>query len=251
MSKLKRILPWVILCSAIAIPFWLPVMARTRAGQITDTGRTRPVVNQALAKLQALQPASLDDSSFRRAVQEAVSSQYVASIWLFTPDGRIVFRAGSQANPERFYEWATQEERAIISALAEGTLSDEQKGALLAAAALRGVGGGDHNDVWSQAVSSLKSPDGKLVGWLGAVYDVSATASARPPLKVMAFMFLTLLLLAVYDLSLAAWVYLDARERGERAWVWALFALIGNLVALFAYVLVRMPPGRRPTNQER
>lgn len=251
MSKLKRILPWVVLCSAIAIPFWLPVMARTRAGQITDTGRTRPVVNQALAKLQALQPSSLDDPSLRESLQEAVGSQYITSLWLFTPDGRIVHQTGSKADPTRFYDWATRDTLAIIHEVPADLLTSEQKGALMAAAALRGIGGGDHNDIWSQAVSSLKSPDGKLVGWLGAVYDVSATASARPPLKVMAFMFLTLLLLAVYDLSLAAWVYLDARERGEKAWVWALFALIGNLVALFAYVLVRTPPGRRPTNQER
>jgi hypothetical protein len=37
------------------------------------------------------------------------------------------------------------------------------------------------------------------------------------------------------------WVWLDARARGERAWVWAVFVLLGNLVALITYILARRP----------
>ena len=251
MSKLKRILPWVILCSAIAIPMVLPISARVRAGLVVDTGQTRPVVDQTLAKLQALQPASLEDESLRKSVKEAANSQYVASLWLFTPDGRIVYQAGSEADPARFYDWATGDTVAIINALPKGLLSKEQTGALIAAAALRGVGGGDHNDVWAQAVSALKSPDGKLVGWLGAVYDINLTISARPTVKLVSLFTAVLLLLAAYWLSVPAWVYLDAKQRGERAWAWALFALIGNLAALLAYLLVRKLPELRTKNEER
>ena len=245
MSKLKRILPWVILISAIAIPLWLPAMARMRARHLTDTGKTRPVVNQVFAKLQAIQPNSLEDTSLRESLKEAVNSQYIASLWLFTPDGRIAHQTGSKADPARFYEWATQDALAIIHSVPNGLLTREQKGALMAVSALRGVGGGDHNDVFLQAVSPLKSPDGKLIGWLGANYDINPSVSARPTPKELFVMLLTLLLLAAYWLSIPAWVYLDARERGERAWVWTLFVLIGNLAALLAYVLVRTPPGQR------
>jgi hypothetical protein len=47
--------------------------------------------------------------------------------------------------------------------------------------------------------------------------------------------------LASYWLSLPAWVWLDARARGERAWVWAVFVLLGNLVGLITYILARRP----------
>jgi hypothetical protein len=50
-----------------------------------------------------------------------------------------------------------------------------------------------------------------------------------------------LLALAVYWLCLPLWVWLDARERGERAWAWAVFVLLGNPVALPAYILARVP----------
>jgi hypothetical protein len=251
MLRLKKILPLVILVTAVAIPMVLPMSARVRAGLIVDTGQTRLVVNQTLAKLQALQPASLDDESLRRSVREAANSQYVASLWLFTPEGRIVYQAGSEADPARFYDWATGDTVAIMNALPKGVLSKEQKGALMAAAALRGVGGGDHNWIWNPAVSPLKSPDGQIVGWLGALYDISSVSPARPTVKLMSLFIAVLLLLAAYWLSVPAWVYLDAKQRGERAWVWALFALIGNLAALLAYLLVRKLPELRTKNEER
>ena len=45
----------------------------------------------------------------------------------------------------------------------------------------------------------------------------------------------------MYWLSLPLWVLLDARERWDYAMVWAIFVLIGNLVALIAYLLARSP----------
>jgi hypothetical protein len=36
-------------------------------------------------------------------------------------------------------------------------------------------------------------------------------------------------------------VFLDARQYGDYACAWALFVLIGNLVALIAYLLARPP----------
>jgi len=52
--------------------------------------------------------------------------------------------------------------------------------------------------------------------------------------------------LTAYWLSLPVWVFLDAQTRRERAWIWAMFVLLGNLVALIAYLLTRLPVKRAP-----
>lgn len=252
-TRLRRILPWVILVTGLAIPVWLPMMAHMRmsAIQSADTGKSRLFANQAIAQVQALHPGSLEDASLKEAMDKSVHVQYINSLWLFTPDGRIVRQSGCRADPSRFYNWATRDMRAIIiNALPKGTLSDDQQGALIAVAALRGVGGGDHNDIFHQVVQPLRSSDGKLLGWIGAIYDAaSAGLPAGASLGLKLAVLLTLLLLAVYDGSLAAWVYLDAKSRGERAWVWAIFAVIGNLAALIAYLLVRSPHPGAERNQ--
>jgi len=46
-----------------------------------------------------------------------------------------------------------------------------------------------------------------------------------------------------YWLALPLWTWLDARQRGDRAWTWSIFVLLGNVMALLAYLLVR-DPGR-------
>jgi len=247
-TSLRKILPWVILGAGIAALLLLPLSARVRSRYLVDTGRTRPVVDLVFAKLQALKPKSLDDGQMRGFLEKVVGHMSINSLWLFTPDGRIVYQAGSKADPARFYNWATSDMREIIYSLPTDTLSREQKGALIAVAALRGIGGGDHNDVWRQDVTALRSPDGKLVGWLGAVYDVSPGISANPSVGSKLIILLALLSLMLYKASMVAWVYLDARARGERAWVWAMFTLIGDLMALIAYLLVRTPRPRTTTN---
>jgi hypothetical protein len=246
-TRLRKILPWVMLCSGVVLLLWLPIEARIRMAHISDNGMNRPIVDQALAVVQATKPASLNDQSLRESVSMAAVSQYVVDAWLFTPDGRIVYQPKGGADPARFYDWATRDTLAVLNALPNGTLTAEQKGALLAAAALGGAQGGDHNDVFRRTVVPLRSPTGALVGWLGAVYGVSAAKSAGSNTLIIVSVLFALLLFAVYEGSLVTWVFLDAKARGERAWVWALFALIGNLVALIAYLLAH--PADTRTNE--
>ena len=47
---------------------------------------------------------------------------------------------------------------------------------------------------------------------------------------------------AIYWLALPLWVFLDARDRRDRALAWGIFVLIGNLVALLAYLLATSRP---------
>ena len=39
--------------------------------------------------------------------------------------------------------------------------------------------------------------------------------------------------------SIPAWMALDAQKRRERATAWGLFGLLGNMIALVVYLLVR------------
>ncbi len=49
----------------------------------------------------------------------------------------------------------------------------------------------------------------------------------------------SMLSLALYWLSLPLRVYLQARARGERAWLWAALALGGNLLGVVTFLLMR------------
>jgi len=89
-------------------------------------------------------------------------------------------------------------------------------------------------------VRSVRSADGSLAGLIGVAYDASPGLAA--PFLVWAIAVLSIPIgLIAYWIGLPLWVYLDARERGERAWAWALFCFAGNLGGLFAYLLARSP----------
>ena len=45
--------------------------------------------------------------------------------------------------------------------------------------------------------------------------------------------------LILFWLSIPAWMALDAQKRRERATAWGLFGLLGNMIALVVYLLVR------------
>ncbi len=49
--------------------------------------------------------------------------------------------------------------------------------------------------------------------------------------------------LILFWLSIPAWMALDAQKRRERAAVWGLFGLLGNIMALVVYLLVRQNNG--------
>lgn len=239
--SIKRILPWVALvCGLIALASAI-ALTQTRNAALTDTGVTRPAVGATLDRLQALQPGSLDDPAFQQAVKAALDEPYVATVWLFAPDGRIVWAGGSTAQAASsgtVAERATAETRRILATLPEETLSAEQRTLLLAASAIQAEG--EHNDVYRHLVRPITAPDGTVVALVGVAYDVSDWAGA-PSAGWLALLLGGLGGFGLYWLALPLWVWLDARQRGERAWVWAVFVLIGNLVALLAYLLVRPP----------
>jgi hypothetical protein len=216
-----------------------------RQALLAETGETRRAVEgQVLQSLLAMHPPSVDDGAFRQAVARAKKARYVAVVWLFAPDGQIV-EGTDVAMGHTAEEWATEEMRRVLRVLPEGSLDDGQRVQLLAASAMGREG--EHNDVFRHLLRQVRGPDGTVVALLGLTYDVSPSISA-PGLGYKATVLALLLGLLVYWLSLPAWTWLDAQARGERAWIWAVFVLLGNLVALTAYLLVRGPrAGRSPT----
>jgi hypothetical protein len=216
----------------------IPVASRRRQAALTDTGVTRAVVEASLAELQALHPVSIDDPDLLQAVRRTAQAPYVATVWLLAPDGRMVYAVGSTARSTAAYatveQAATDDMRRVLEALPEGTLSDRQRLLLLAASAIRREGA--HNDVYRHLLRAVKAPDGSSVALIGVAYEAGKWV---PGLCWKLGILGGLAGLVVYWLSLPLWVFLDARARGERAWAWAAFVFLGNLVALMAYILGR------------
>jgi hypothetical protein len=164
----------------------------------------------------------------------------VATIWLIAPDRRFVYVGGAtaQSTPEgsTAEELAGHETCRMLSTLPADALSAEQRTWLLSAAAIRCEG--DHNDIFRHLLRPVRDPDGRLVGLIGVAYEASTGTVGA------VYIFAAIVALAglcLYWLSLPLWVFLDARQRGDHACAWAAFVLIGNLVALIAYVLAQWP----------
>jgi hypothetical protein len=134
---------------------------------------------------------------------------------------------------------ALDETRRVLSQMPEGFLSTQQRIALLAASTIQREG--EHNDIFSQMIRPLRNGNDVELGFIGVYYAASPDAGGFPGIGYAITLFLIPIGLLVYWLALPWWVFLDAKARGERAWVWAMFVLLGNLVALFAYLLARQP----------
>ncbi len=243
-KRLKNRLPIVaVIAIAIALISFI-IVGRQVSRSKVDTGETRSIVDAAVAEIRALHPSSLDEPSFRQAVKKFCDTKYIYGVWLIRPDGQIAFSNTGFANRGRVEDWATQETLRILSEMPEGFLPPQQRIALLAASAIQSEG--EHNDVFRQMIRPLQSNDGTELGFIGVSYDINSAMSGFPGYGYAVALFLILIGFMVYWLVLPCWVFLDAKARGERAWVWAMFILLGNLVALFAYLLTRHPLPKIP-----
>jgi hypothetical protein len=242
-ERLKRRLPVAAAVSVLVALTGFAIVSRTHRRVSFDSGETSRSVDAAVAELQAVRPSSLDDVPLQQALERLRRARYVAAVWLVRPDGRIAFSSAGFANRGSVEEWATRETRRVLSEMPEGFLEPLQRTALLTASAVQSEG--EHNDVFRQIVRAVRAGDGTELGIVGVAYDVNPELGGFPGLGYAVALLMIPLGLAVYWLALTGWVLLDAKTRGERAWVWASFVLLGNLVALFAYLLARQPNGGR------
>ena len=236
----KRFLPWLAVASVLLAVVCLAALLKGRAEWPGDNPVHRSAALRAIEGLGATSPVSVDDPAFRKAVEGLRDVEGVATVWLFSPDGRLVYAAGSMARSTpagTAEELATNDARRVIDALPDDALGPHQRTWLLAASAIQREG--EHNDVLRHLLRPIAGKDGSTVAIVGVAYDaLSASVGLGWKLAVIGM----LLGLAVYWLSLPTWVYLDARQRGENAAAWATFTLVGNLGALIGYLLARVPP---------
>ncbi len=243
-ERLKRRLPAVAAISFLIALIGFIIVDRSHRQMSVESGETRLTVDAAVAELQAMRPSSLDDPHLRPALEKLGRTQYIAGVWLVRADGQIMFSNARLADLGRVEEQATEETRRVLSEMPEGFLTPQQRIALLTASAIQREG--EHNDVLRQMVRPLRGGDDADLGFIGVSYDANPTLGSFPGMGFAIALFLIPIGLIVYWLMLPWWVFLDAKVRGERAWVWAMFVFLGNLVALFAYLLARQPePGNR------
>jgi len=240
-KQIKKVLPFIAVAGAVVMLVCALVSTDARAPLLVESVESHQAAEAILARLQALEPGSLQDGAFRQALAEADEAPNVAYTWLFAPDGRVLQGNLAVSPGSTAAGMATNETQRLLASLAPGAMDEEQRLLLLAASAMQAEG--EHNDVFRHQVAELRGSDGTLIGLVGLTYDANPGAGAPPAVYILSVLA-GLAALAFYWLSLPLWVWLDARERGERAWVWAVFVLLGNLVALLAYILTRVP---RPT----
>jgi len=240
-DRFTRTLPAVAVVGLVLALVFFVLGTGVRSRTLLDTGETRAPVERAVQKVVSLQPSSLDDPAFREAVSDLQRAPYVATVWLFSPDGRIVHAAGSTAASAaagNVVDLATAEGRRVAESLA-GVLSDDQRRLVLAASTIQREG--EHNDVYRHLVRVIRGRDGAATAIVGIAYDVSPALARPVSIGYAASVLAFFAGIAAYWFSLPLWVFLDGRARGERAAVWAGFVLVGNLVALAAYLLTRAP----------
>ena len=239
-ERIQRSLPAIaVVALAVAIASFLVVDRQLREFKV-ESGETRRVVDAAVAELQTLRPASLDEPGFRQALDKFSRSRYVNGVLLIRLDGHIAFSTVRFLNNSgSVQDLALDETRRVLSEMPEGFLSTQQRIALLAASTIQREG--EHNDIFRQMIRPLRNGNDVELGFIGVYYAASPDVGGFPGIGYAITLFLIPIGLLVCWLALPWWVFLDAKARGERAWVWAMFVLLGNLVALFAYLLARRP----------
>jgi hypothetical protein len=238
---LHKFLPWAALLGAILIIASLIANSGMRAQILTDTGQTTQVVDAALMKIAQLSPSGAEDVPLRAAVKELRASPYLAAVWLFDLQGKVLYSEGATAFQNSIQDRLPADFERIVTSMPAGTLTDEQSLLLKAAAAIQAEG--EHNDIYRHQVRPVRDAGGKLVAVVGVAYDISSAVGA-PDAGWIASILIFLLGFGLYWLALPAWTYLDASQNGEPAWVWAAFVLLGNVIALIAYLLIRSAPRR-------
>lgn len=190
------------------------------------------------------------DVETQRALAEAFAqNDTLQRLWVVDERGYIAYYAKEQPAARTVEVLAPKDVHALLETLPAGLLRPEQRLAILTAAAIRedlphqerrrGSGGlrtrllpikGGLIAVAAQMPFSgpAISIDEEAVRSVGNYYQVIQNAS-----------FL------LYWFSLPLWVVLDALRHRERAVVWGLFTLIGNVVALLIYLLVRSRNGEQ------
>jgi hypothetical protein len=247
MRKLKKALPWIALASALAAAGLLVGGSFYRRTRIVDTGETRAVVEKALNELLAVKPDAPENADFILAFDRFAKSRFVTRVMLATGDFRIDPDSGTAAiTAVVSVDGALTREGLVVADIGTLSLEEFSPRQLLLLAVKKAIEtrDADHDDVFTTMVRTVRNAAGEPLGAIGVRYDRSPWVNARPDVIWILLIIGFALSFQVYWISVPAWTLLDARERGEKAWVWAAFTLVGNVIALVAYLLARAPRGK-------
>lgn len=240
LKNLKKVLPWVAFAALAVAALLLVLGSGKRADMMIESPQTRAAGEAALAVIASSAPADPGDLRMISAGETAREMPYIVSVWLFDPTGKKLWTAGQVPPMETLQDGMTAETGRILSSLPDGALDEETRLLLQAASAVQAEG--EHNDVFHHLVQTVPCADGSICAVAAVAYEVSPEVGRAPAIGYILSILGLVFCVAVYGLALPLWVWLDAKERREpRRWVWTIFVLLGNLVALIAYLLVRVP----------
>jgi hypothetical protein len=235
-KQFLKILPWLAIISLLVLVVLIILTSIQRSVVLVETLETRQSSLYEIKNIQDLNLGSVESEMFKEEIDRALQNPDIVTVWLYAPDGRLVYRVGSMTLDGSAQERATEEMKRVLSTLSDDALDEGQRVLLLAASAIQSEG--EHNDIYRHLLRGIYSSEDDMIGIIGLAYHANP-AIGDPGVWYRASIVATLLSFCIYWLSLPLWVLMDARQRGERARLWAAFVLFGNLVALIAYLLVR------------
>jgi FlaG/FlaF family flagellin (archaellin) len=239
MDKFRKVLPWLALAALLAAVSMMIFIPQQRSTFMVENPENRQAVIHTLEETVSSVPMQLDDPDFSAAVQSLAGQNSINYVWIFDLDGDILLGTARYASSGNVHDLATENDVRVLDSLPEDSLTTEQETAILAVSTMRLEG--EHNDVFRHTLVEVHAPDGSLLGWIGAAYDANPTIGGTTTSYIIELLVF-LVCMGIYWLALPIWTWLDARRRGEKAVIWAIFVLLGNLVALTAYLLVRSKP---------
>lgn len=204
---------------------------------VPDSGAA--YVSRALDQLEAatragnpLSPELEEFKSLGRSVPQ------LGSVLLIDTSGQVLYRPMPR-KAGYVSDLTTPHLSRVLAAVPSDALSAGQRLLLLAGDAI--LAEGEHVDIYNYAARLLVDGQGNPVGAVAVAYD----RNARPVSSAyMAALPISLAALVLYWLVLPLWVFLDAQARGEHARLWAVLALVGNLLGVVTYLLMRRPARR-------
>lgn len=201
-----------------------------------ELAATRTSVERSWA---AVAPGSISSSADEALVQAArrmETEPFVVWVWVLDGAGSVLSAEGGPAKTGDTLTQLDSNESDLIQAVDSDLLSERARLELQIAVAIRREG--EHNDVFRHMVRAVAGPDGSPAAYVAFAYDASRKFSAGLPLAMQIMIAFIIAGFLLYWIGLPAWVFLDARARGERAALWGLFVLLTNLAGFVAFLLV-------------
>jgi hypothetical protein len=211
------------------------------------------------------------DVGTQRALAEAFAqNDTLQRLWVVDERGYIAYYAKEQPAARTVEVLASREVHALLETLPAGLLRSDQRLAILTTAAIReGLPSQEYG--MDEARNRFSKMGIRPPPWLQKNAErlhtrllpikggLIAVAAQTPSFSVPSLLGEEVyrlkrsygrtigISLLFYWLSIPLWVVLDALRHRERAIVWGLFTLIGNVVALLIYLLVRSRNGEQAT----